>query len=53
MVALALGFVFGAFAFEAAIGRTIPAARRLFLASLVYLPALLAAMVLDAGFISR
>lgn len=49
MVALILGFVFGAFAFEAAIGGTLPAARRLFLASIFYLPALLAAMALDTG----
>lgn len=47
MVAVFLGFIFGAFAFEAAIGRTIQSARRLFLASVLYLPLLLGVMIWD------
>lgn len=47
MAALLLGFVFGAFAFDTAIGSTRPAARRLFLASIFYLPLLLAVMMWD------
>jgi len=45
--ALLLGFIFGAFAFEAAVVYTPVAARRLFLASVLYLPSILAVMVWD------
>ena len=45
--ALFLGFIFGAFAFDAAVVRTPAAARRLFLASVLYLPLILAVMVWD------
>lgn len=47
MTALLLGFVFGAFAFDTAVGSTRLAARRLFLASIFYLPLLLAVMMWD------
>jgi protoheme IX farnesyltransferase len=47
MGALLLGFVFGAFAFDAAVTRTRTTAQRLFLASLVYLPLLLSCIVVD------
>ena len=47
MIALLLGFVFGAFAFHGAVGNSRASARRLFLASVFYLPLLLIAMVLD------
>ena len=47
MTALLLGFVFGAFAFDTAVGTTRLAARRLFLASVFYLPLLLAVMMWD------
>lgn len=47
MVALLLGFIFGAFAFDAATGNSLLAARRLFLASVFYLPLLLVVMMWD------
>lgn len=45
--ALALGVAFLAFAVQMALGRTAPHALRLFLASIVYLPALFGLLVLD------
>lgn len=47
MGSLLLGFVFGAFAFDAAITHTRQAARRLFVVSIAYLPMLLGVMMWD------
>ncbi|MAE67728.1 MAG: protoheme IX farnesyltransferase [Phycisphaeraceae bacterium] len=47
MIALLLGFIFGAFAFDAATNTTIASARRLFLASIFYLPVLFSVMIWD------
>jgi len=47
MGSLLLGFIFGAFAFDAAVTHTQQAARRLFVVSIAYLPMLLAVMMWD------
>ena len=47
MGSLFLGFIFGAFAFDAAVNHTQQAARRLFVASIAYLPTLLGVMMWD------
>ncbi|MEP0842991.1 MAG: protoheme IX farnesyltransferase [Phycisphaerae bacterium] len=48
--ALVLGLAFLAFAVRVAVTRTKPAARAMFLASVLYLPALLMMMMLDRGY---
>jgi protoheme IX farnesyltransferase len=48
-VSLFLGLIYLAFGIRLAMDRTVPAARRLFFVSLVYLPMVLLVMVLDQG----